>query len=46
MRGAVSFGLDSNKIVQRKAKYTIGMNSYNIWKESLHSKKKGQKYYD
>jgi len=46
MRGAVSFGLDSNKIVQRKAKYTIGMNSYNVWKESLHSKKKGQKYYD
>ena len=45
MEGAVLFGLDSNKIVQRKAKYTIGINANKIWKEKLHSKS-GIKYFN
>jgi uncharacterized protein YbgA (DUF1722 family) len=45
MEGAVLFGLNPNKIVQRKARYTIGMNSNNIWEDELYSKN-GEKYYD
>jgi len=45
MEGAVLFGLNPNKIIQRKARYTIGMNSNNIWEDELHSKN-GEKYYD
>ena len=45
MEGAVLFGLNPNKITQRKAKYTFGMDANDIWKEELHSGK-GEKYYD
>jgi len=45
MEGAVLFGLNPNKIIQRKARYTIGMKSNDIWEEELHSKN-GEKYYD
>jgi hypothetical protein len=44
MEGAVLFGLDSYKIVQRKAKYTFGFKASDRWNEKLHSKK-GKKYY-
>ena len=43
MEGAVYFGLDSNKIVQRKAKYTFGIKANLEWNEKLHYKK-GKKY--
>jgi len=45
MDGAVLFGLNPNKIVQRKARYTIGVGINKKWNEELHSKK-GQKFYD
>ena len=45
MEGAVLFGLNPNKIIQRKARYTIGMEACPIWKEELHSKN-GEKFYD
>ena len=45
MEGAVLFGLDSNKIVQRKAKYTIGIKADLLWDEKLHSIN-GKKYFD
>ena len=45
MEGAVLFGLNPNKIVQRKAKYTIGMSINAKWNEEIHSKN-GNKYYD
>jgi len=45
MEGAVSFGLNPNKIIQRKAKYTIGMAIIELWNEELHSKN-GEKFYD
>ena len=45
MEGAVLFGLNPNKIVQRKARYTIGMNTNSRWKEKIHSKY-GLKVYD
>ena len=45
MDGAVLFGLDPNKIKQRIAKYTFGMNANDYWKEEVHSKN-GIKYYD
>jgi len=44
MEGAVLFGLNPNKIVQRKARYTIGMDSLQLWDEELHSKN-GKKFY-
>ena len=44
MEGAVLFGLNPNKIVQRKARYTIGTDTDKIWNEKLHSKN-GKKYY-
>jgi hypothetical protein len=44
MEGAVLFGLNPNKIIQRKARYTIGMDSLQLWNEELHSKN-GKKYY-
>ena len=45
MEGAVLFGLNPNKIIQRKAKYTIGMNTCDFWNEDIHSKN-GKKFYD
>ena len=45
MEGAVLFGLNPNKIIQRKARYTIGMVWDDYWNEELHSEK-GEKYYD
>ena len=45
MEGAVLFGLNPNKIIQRKARYTIGIQSNNIWNEKLHSKN-GKRLYD
>ena len=45
MEGAVLFGLNPNKIVQRKAKYTIGQKTDDFWNEEIHSKH-GKKYYD
>ena len=45
MEGAVLFGLNPNKIIQRKARYTFGADSNDIWNEELHSKN-GKKYYD
>ena len=44
MEGAVLFGLNPNKIVQRKARYTIGIDSLELWDEELHSKN-GKKFY-
>ena len=44
MEGAVLFGLNPNKIVQRKARYTIGMDTLDLWDEELHSKN-GKKFY-
>jgi len=45
MEGAVLFGLNPNKIIQRKARYTIGMGTNAKWDDERHSKS-GQKYYD
>ena len=45
MEGAVLFGLNPNKIVRRKARYTIGLNADLYWNEKLHSKN-GEKFYD
>ena len=45
MEGAVLFGLNPNKIIQRKARYTFGKKTNKIWNEELHSKN-GIKYYD
>ena len=45
MEGAVIFGLNPTKIIQRKAKYTIGVNACINWNEELHSNK-GKKYYN
>ena len=45
MEGAVLFGQNPNKILQRKARYTIGMDSSYIWNDELHSKD-GNKFYD
>ena len=45
MEGAVLFGLNPNKIIQRKARYTYGMNWSDFWNEELHSEK-GDKYYN
>ena len=45
MEGAVLFGLNPNKIIQRKARYTIGMDTNNIWNEEIHSKN-GKKFYN
>ena len=44
MEGAVLFGLNPNKIIQRKARYTIGIKTNANWNEELHSKN-GKKYY-
>jgi len=45
MEGAVLFGLNPNKIIQRKARYTIGTDTNMPWDEELHSKN-GKKYYN
>jgi len=45
MEGAVLFGLNPKKVVQRKARYTIGMGTNAKWNEELHSKN-GKKFYD
>jgi len=45
MEGAVLFGLNPEKISQRKARYTIGINIRYEWDESIHSKG-GKKVYD
>ena len=45
MEGAVLFGLNPHTIIQRKARYTFGMNSSDYWNEELHSEK-GEKYFD
>ena len=45
MDGAVLFGLNPNKIIKRKARYTFGMSSNEYWNEELHSGK-GEKFYD
>ena len=45
MDGAVLFGLNPEKISQRKARYTIGISTRYIWDESIHSKG-GKKVYD
>ena len=45
MKGAVLFGLNPNKIIKRKARYTFGMSSNEYWNEELHSGK-GKKFYD
>ena len=45
MEGAVLFGINPNKIIQRKARYTIGMIIDFLWDEKLHSDN-GKKYYD
>ena len=44
MEGAALFGLNPNKIVQRKARYTIGIDFIELWDEELHSKN-GKKFY-
>ena len=38
MEGAVLFGLNPNNIIQRKAKYTIGIKTSAFWNEELHAK--------
>jgi hypothetical protein len=45
MEGAVIFGLNPNQIVQRKAKYTIGIEIIKILDEEIHSHK-SRKFYD
>ena len=45
MEGAVLFGLNPNKIIQRKARYTIGMDFNDFWNEELHFEK-GKKFYN
>ena len=45
MEGAVIFGMNPYIIMERKAKYTIGMSIRNDWKESIHSKM-GNKIYN
>ena len=45
MEGAVLFGQNPNKILRRKARYTIGMDLSDIWNDELHSKD-GKKFYD
>ena len=45
MDGAVLFGLNPEKINQRKARYTIGICIRNEWNENIHSKG-GKKIYD
>ena len=45
IKGAVLFGFQSNIIRQRKAKYTIGIRTCDIWDENLY-KDKGQKGYN
>ena len=45
MEGAVIFGLNPTKIIQRKAKYTIGTTVCIKWNEELHSNK-GKKSYN
>jgi len=45
MEGSVLFGLNPNKIIQRIAKYTIGMDTSDLWNEELHSKN-GKKFYN
>ena len=37
MNGAVFFGMNPYIIMERKAKYTIGLSFNDIWKESKHS---------
>ena len=44
MEGTVLFGLNPDQIVQRKAKYTIGIKIGVNWNEELHSNK-GEKFY-
>lgn len=45
VKGAVLFGLNSDIINVRKAKYTIGFKTTEIWDEEKHGNL-GQKYYD
>ena len=45
MEGAVLFGINPNIINSRIAKYTIGMDTRDIWDENKHSKL-GKKVYD
>ena len=45
MEGAVLFGVNPNIIDTRIAKYTIGMETRDFWKEEIHSKK-GTKVFD
>lgn len=39
MEGAVLFGVNPNIIDTRIARYTIGMETRDFWKEEIHSKK-------
>ena len=45
MEGAVIFGMNPYIIMERKAKYNIGMSFRDYWKESIHSKM-GKKIYN
>ena len=45
VKGAVLFGINPNIITERKAKYSIGFCSNNIWNEEIHGKV-GKKYFD
>ena len=38
MEGAVLFGLNPSKIIQRKAKYTFGIDTRSFWNEEIHAK--------
>ena len=45
MNGAVIFGIKSDIINSRKAKYTIGVSTSEIWDVEKHAKY-GKKYFD
>ena len=38
MKGSVLFGINPNKIKERIAKYTYGIEANNIWDDNIHSK--------
>ena len=44
MNGAVIFGMNPYIIMERKAKYTIGMSFTDLWNESKHSEMGKKKY--
>ena len=46
VKGAVLFGINPNIIIERKAKYTIGLSVNNVWNETIYGKIGGEKYLD